>query len=92
MPTSPPSSKNHRLKRIKFLFDSSNNNPFDISNIKFKNNPLFPPLLNCKSINLINNNNPSLSNKNKNKKKLNKSDDDYFKKKMDTILEKIRKE
>ena len=91
MPRDPPYHKNPYHKRIKFNFDLSNNNLLDLSNTNIYLNKYFPPLQDCKEPNNVNHKYTSSSNINYHQKNLNRSTD-YFKMKMDTILEQIRKE
>ena len=91
MPQNPPSQKNRHIKRVKFIFDLSNNNASNISTTKkYNNNDLFP-FQNCKELKNITYNYTPSYNKSYKQKNLNRKLD-HFKMKMDTILEQIRKE
>ena len=91
MPKNPSYHKNLHIKRIKFNLDLSNNNILDSSNINLSFNHYLQPLQNCNRENFKNIKCANLSNKTYEQKNINKRVD-YFKRRMDTILEQLRKE
>ena len=91
MPKNPSYHKNLHIKRIKFNLDLSNNNILDSSNINLSFNHYLQPLQNCNRENFKNIKCANLSNKTYDQKNINKRVD-YFKRRMDTILEQLRKE
>ena len=91
MPPSPPYKRNQYKKRVELIFDLSCNNIFDLSNSLLDNSRLFSSFQDSKEIKNIICAHPPPSNRNCEQKNLNRRFDN-FKKKMDTILEQIRKE
>jgi len=91
MPPSPPYKRNQYKKRVELIFDLSCNNIFDLSNSLLDNSRLFSSFQDSKEIKNTICAHPPPSNRNCEQKNLNRRFDN-FKKKMDTILEQIRKE
>ena len=91
MSKKPTYHKNLHIKRIKFNLDLSNNNTLDSSNVNLYFNPHFPPLQHCNGDFFNNIKLTNLPNKTYEQKNINKRVD-YFKMRMDTILEQLRKE
>lgn len=91
MSKKPTYHKNLHIKRINFNLDLSNNNVLDSSNVNLYFNHHFPPLQHCNKENLNNIKLTDLPNKTYEQKNINKRVD-YFKMRMDTILEQLRKE
>ena len=91
MPSPPPYKRNQYKKRVDLLFDLSNNNTFDLSNSLLNNSRVFSSFQDSKEIKNTFCAFPPSSNRNNEQRNLNRRFDN-FKKKMDTILEQIRKE